>query len=233
MSSMPALREHLNCLFEKDGWYFNLIYIITFGGFLGLATFLPSFYVTQFHMTKIQAANLVAIATLTGSVTRVLGGWFADKVGGITTLSVVFLIAIAGLFGLTASPSLAVTTGAVHALFRRTRRGQRSNLPAGAAALADHHRRRRRHDRRDRRARRLILPNVLGQSKQHTGSYRMGFIVYAGLAIAVLIMMRLVSRTWTRTWVGAGGRAVAPGITPVYAVEPTCLQIEEPSGELV
>src|ERR1700710_2189873 len=28
-----TLREHLRCLWEADGWYFNLVYIITFGGF--------------------------------------------------------------------------------------------------------------------------------------------------------------------------------------------------------
>ena len=50
------------------------------------------------------------LATLTGSLTRVLGGWFADRVGGITTLSVVFLIAIAGLFGLMTAPPLIATT---------------------------------------------------------------------------------------------------------------------------
>src|SRR5215469_12687746 len=33
-----SLRQHLSCLFERDGWAFNLIYVITFGGFLGLAT---------------------------------------------------------------------------------------------------------------------------------------------------------------------------------------------------
>ena len=51
-----TLRQHLSCLLEKDGWYFNFIYIITFGGFLGLATFLPSFYYSQFHVTKIRPA---------------------------------------------------------------------------------------------------------------------------------------------------------------------------------
>jgi MFS transporter, NNP family, nitrate/nitrite transporter len=55
-----------------------------------------------------------------------------------------------------------------------------------------------------------ILPNLLGQSKQHTGSYRMGFIVYAALAIIILIMLRIVSKGWTNTWVGRGGRALAP-----------------------
>src|SRR6202022_1951241 len=105
-----SLRQHLKCLWELDGWVFNMIYIITFGGFLGLATFLPSFYYSQFHVTKVQAGSLTVLATLTGSVTRVVGGWFADRLGGITTLSVVFLIAIAGLFGLMTTPPLIATT---------------------------------------------------------------------------------------------------------------------------
>jgi NNP family nitrate/nitrite transporter-like MFS transporter len=62
-----------------------------------------------------------------------------------------------------------------------------------------------------------ILPNLLGQSQQHTGSYRMGFIVYAALAFTILIMLRYVSKAWTRTWVGAGGRALTD-THPVVAV---------------
>jgi NNP family nitrate/nitrite transporter-like MFS transporter len=54
-----------------------------------------------------------------------------------------------------------------------------------------------------------ILPNVLGQSKQLTGSYRLGFIAYAALAVLVLLVMRLVARSWTKTWVGPGGRVLA------------------------
>ena len=54
-----------------------------------------------------------------------------------------------------------------------------------------------------------ILPNLLGQSKQHTGSYGGGFLLYAALAVGVLIVMRVVSRSWTRTWVDAGGRATS------------------------
>src|SRR3978361_412919 len=93
-----SLREHLNCLVEADGWYFNLVYVITFGGFIGLATFLPSLFVSQFHITKTEAGTYTMMATLLGSLTRVAGGWFSDRVGGVTTLSVVFLVAIAGLF---------------------------------------------------------------------------------------------------------------------------------------
>jgi NNP family nitrate/nitrite transporter-like MFS transporter len=203
-----SLRQHLSCLFEKDGWAFNFIYIITFGGFLGLATFLPSFYVKQFHVTKIQAGSLTVLATLTGSCTRVLGGWFADRIGGITTLSVVFLIAIAGLFGLMTAPSLLMTTLLFMLCFAALGAGNGATFQlvplrwpittavAGGmigeiGALGGG-----------------ILPNLLGQSKQHTGSYSLGFTIYAGLAFAILIMMYFVSRGWTRTWVGAGGRAL-------------------------
>ncbi len=203
-----TLREHLSCLFEKDGWAFNLIYIITFGGFIGLATFLPSFFYSQFHVTKVQAGSLTVLATLTGSLTRVLGGWFADRIGGITTLSVVFLVAIAGLFGLMSSPPLLATTLLFMLCFAALGAGNGATFQlvplrwpittavAGGmigeiGALGG-----------------FILPNLLGQSKQHSGSYKAGFIVYAALAFVILIMMRLVAKSWTRTWVGAGGKAL-------------------------
>ena len=47
-----------------------------------------------------------------------------------------------------------------------------------------------------------ILPNVLGLSRQHTGSFAAGFAAYAVFALIVLVVLRFVSRKWTRTWVG-------------------------------
>jgi NNP family nitrate/nitrite transporter-like MFS transporter len=55
-----------------------------------------------------------------------------------------------------------------------------------------------------------ILPNVLGQSRQHTGSFATGFAAYAFFALIVLVVLRIVSRKRTKTWVGAGGRALVP-----------------------
>ncbi|HEX4032738.1 MAG TPA: MFS transporter [Terracidiphilus sp.] len=205
-----SLRQHLKCLVEKDGWYFNLIYVITFGGFIGLATFLPSFYYAQFHVTKIVAGELTVLAAMAGSATRVLGGWFADRIGGVTTLSVVFLITIAGLFGLMTSPPLVLTTllfmlcfaalgGGNGAAFQLVPlRWPTTSAVAGSmigevGAMGG-----------------FILPNLLGLSKQYTASYRAGFIVYAALAIVILIMLLKVSKMWTRTWVGRGGRALEP-----------------------
>ncbi|MBX6359250.1 MAG: NarK/NasA family nitrate transporter [Acidobacterium ailaaui] len=205
-----SLKEHLSCLWEKDGWAFNLIYIITFGGFLGLATFLPSFYFKQFHVSKVEAGSLTVLATLTGSMTRVVGGWLADRLGGITTLTYVFVIAIAGLLGLTASPSLTVTTLLFMLCFAALGAGNGATFqlvplrwPVTTAvaggmigeigALGG-----------------SILPNLLGQSRQHFGSYAPGFLLYIGIAFLVFAMMRIVARQWTRSWVGAGGRALHP-----------------------
>jgi NNP family nitrate/nitrite transporter-like MFS transporter len=208
-----SLSQHLSCLFERDGWYFNLIYIITFGGFIGLATFLPSFYYAQFHVTKIMAGELTVLATLTGSVTRVLGGWFGDRVGGITTLSVVFLITIAGLFGLMTTPPLLATTLLFMLCFAALGAGNGATFQlvplrwplttavAGGmigeiGALGG-----------------SILPNLLGLSKQYTRSYRAGFIIYAALATVVLIVLRNVSKRWGKTWVGEGGRPSTPSVS--------------------
>jgi MFS transporter, NNP family, nitrate/nitrite transporter len=202
-----SLSKHLSCLWEKDGWAFNFIYIITFGGFLGLATFLPSFYYKQFHVSKIEAGSLTALATLTGSATRVLGGWLADRFGGITTLTAVFLTATAGLLSLMASPAIVFTTLLFMFCFAALGAGNGATFQlvplrwAGSTAVAGS----------------MIgeigalggsiLPNLLGQSKQHAGSYSPGFAAYIGFALLVLIMMRLFARQWTRTWVGPGGRA--------------------------
>jgi MFS transporter, NNP family, nitrate/nitrite transporter len=205
-----SLRQHLSCLFEKDGWAFNLIYVITFGGFLGLATFLPSFFYSQFHVSKVQAGTLTVLASFTGSLTRVVGGWFADRIGGITTLSVVFLIAIAGLMGLLSSPPLMATTLLFMLCFAALGAGNGATFQlvplrwplttavAGGmmgeiGALGG-----------------SILPNLLGQSKQHTGSYAAGFLAYAALSLGVLAMMRVISRQWIGRWVAEGGRAVRP-----------------------
>ena len=213
-----SIREHLKCLVEADGWYLNLIYIVTFGGFIGLSTFLPSFFYSQFHVTKVQAGTLTVFATITGSLTRVLGGWFADRIGGITTLSVVFLVAIGTLFSLANTPSLALTTVLFMFCFAALGAGNGATFqlvplrwPVTTAvaggmigeigALGG-----------------SILPNVLAQSKQHTGTYGLGFVAYAVFATAILVMLRVVARQWTKNWVGPGGRAPSPAGASLHEI---------------
>jgi NNP family nitrate/nitrite transporter-like MFS transporter len=65
-----------------------------------------------------------------------------------------------------------------------------------------------------------FVPNAMGQSKQHTGSYFWGFVAFAVLAGIMLILLRRVQIRWTRTWAEKGGRARTSGTpdqTPDYS----------------
>jgi MFS transporter, NNP family, nitrate/nitrite transporter len=205
-----TLREHVSCLFEKDGWVFSLIYIVTFGGFIGLASFLPTYFYDQFHVTKVQAGQLTMLATIMGSALRIVGGYISDRIGGIRTLSTVLLIVAASLvFCGLAGTSLTVTTllfmlcfaalGAGNgALFQLVPlRWPLTTAVAGSmigeiGALGGG-----------------FIPNAMGQSKQHLDTYLWGFVAFAVLAVVMLVMLRFVQIRWTRTWAEKGGRARA------------------------
>ncbi len=213
-----SVLEHIRCLWQADGWMFNFVYIITFGGFIGLSVFLPTFFYTSFGMTKIQAGIYATLATFMGSATRVLGGFVADRIGGIVTLSVVFVGAIAMFLSLTTTPSLTITVILFMACFACLGAGNGAlfqlvplRWPLSTAvvgsmigeigALGG-----------------SILPNVMGFSKQYTGAYATGFVVYACIAAAVLATLLFVSRYWVGKWIGKGGKALntstdhAPGV---------------------
>jgi MFS transporter, NNP family, nitrate/nitrite transporter len=210
LDSHASFREHVACLFEKDGWAFSLIYGITFGGFIGLATFLPTYYFDQFHVSKVQAGQLTMLAAFMGATVRIFGGWISDRWGGINTLTTVLLTVMVSLLacGL-ADSSLAASTllfmlcfaalGAGNgALFQLVPlRWPLSTAVAGSmigeiGALGGG-----------------LVPNAMGLSKQYTGTYLWGFVVFAALTLIVLLMMRKMQLRWTRTWAEKGGRARA------------------------
>jgi NNP family nitrate/nitrite transporter-like MFS transporter len=58
-----------------------------------------------------------------------------------------------------------------------------------------------------------FLPNAMGQSKQLMGTYLWGFVAFTMLALAMLLMLRVVQSRWTRTWAEQGGRAKAVAAT--------------------
>ncbi len=217
-SEHQSLRQHLACLFQADGWVFNAVYIITFGGFIGLSAFLPTFFYDQFHVSKIEAAQLTMLAAIMGSLVRVLGGFVADRLGGIVALSVVLLAVAALMLALTATPPLVLTTilfmvvfaclGAGNgALFQLVPlRWPLSTAVAGSmigeiGALGG-----------------SILPNATGLSKQATGSFAAGFAFFALLAVGVCAVLYAAQKHWVGRWIGRGGRALTapPGGKPAF-----------------
>mgnify|MGYP000240418800 CR=1 FL=1 len=49
------------------------LYAVTFGGFIGLATFLPTYYYDQFGVSKVQAGQLTMLAAFMGAAIREIG----------------------------------------------------------------------------------------------------------------------------------------------------------------
>ncbi len=203
-----GLREHVACLFERDGWALSLIYGVTFGGFIGLTAFLPTYYHDQFGVSKVQAGQLTMLAAFMAAAVRVAGGWISDRWGGVNTLTVVLVLCSVSLVlaGL-ASSSLTLTTlllivcfaalGAGNgALFQLVPlRWPTSTAVAGSmigeiGALVGG-----------------AVPIAMGLSRQYLGSYLWGFILIAGLALLMLGVMRKMQIRWTRTWAEKGGRA--------------------------
>ena len=222
-SAHQTFRDHIACLFEKDGWAFSMIYAITFGGFIGLASFLPTYFHDQFGVSKVEAGQLTMLAAVMGSAVRVVGGYLSDRVGGINTLSGVLLMIAATLVlcGL-AGASLPLTTllfmlcfaalGAGNgALFQLVPlRWPLATAVAGSmigeiGALGGG-----------------FIPLAMGFSKEYTGTYLWGFVAFAVCALLLLVMLRKMQVRWTRTWAEKGGRArvEAPEATTASPTKP-------------
>jgi NNP family nitrate/nitrite transporter-like MFS transporter len=207
-----SFREHIACLFEKDGWAFSGIYAITFGGFIGLISFLPSYYYEQFHVSKVQAGQLTMLAAFMGAAVRVLGGWISDRWGGVNTLTAVIMVAAICLVATGMSgDSLVLTTLLLMVCFAALGAGNgavfqlvplRWPLATAVAgsmigelgALAGG-----------------LVPNAMGFSKTHAGTFMWGFVGMAVAAVLSLVMMRVMQIRWTRTWAEKGGRARTTG----------------------
>ncbi|WP_137895550.1 MFS transporter [Ramlibacter sp. 2FC] len=215
VDSHASLREHAACLFEKDGWAFSLIYAVTFGGFIGLTTFLPSYYYDQFGVSKVQAGQLAMLAAFMGAAVRVFGGWISDHWGGVNTLTAVLVtVAITLVLSGLASGSLVATTLLLMLCFAALGAGNGAlfqlvplrwplttavagSMIGEAGALGGG-----------------LVPNAMGLSKQYTGTYLWGFVGFAVCAVIVLGMLRVMQIRWTRTWAEKGGRARPVAHTP-------------------
>lgn len=69
-----------------DTWRLCLLYSLTFGGFVGMTSFLSVFFHDQYHLSKIAGGDLTTIVVLSGSFLRPVGGMLSDCFGGFRML---------------------------------------------------------------------------------------------------------------------------------------------------
>lgn len=198
-----SLRSYLGVLRARELWWFCLFYSVTFGGYVGLSSFMPLLLRDQYRLSAVNAGYLTALAALAGSMLRPVGGWVADRLGGVRLLSLLLagigamylaasrLPAVAPMFAVlvTAMVCLGLGNGAVFQLvpqcFRR-QIGIATGMVGAVGGLGG-----------------FMLPTMLGQFKQHSGSFSMGFVVLGGIALLALALLRVLmtsSEEWRSSW---------------------------------
>jgi MFS transporter, NNP family, nitrate/nitrite transporter len=196
-----SFNEYLHVLKDKDAWWFMFFYSVTFGGFSGLASSLTFYFNGQYGLSAVTAGYFTAACVFAGSLVRPFGGYLADRIGGIRTLSIMYVLAASFLFiasfGLPSALMAAIVfvlamlalgtgNGAMFQLVpQRFRKeiGVMTGLVGMAGGIGG-----------------FYLASSLGYAKQLTGSYQAGLMIFAGLAVLALIGLSSVKNRWRTTW---------------------------------
>ena len=196
-----SLADYLKVLQDKDAWWFMFFYSVTFGGFVGLAASLTIYFNSQYGLSPVMAGYFTAACVFAGSLVRPLGGMLADRIGGIRTLSAMYVLAGISLaivsLGLpqawmslvvfiSAMLALGTGNGAVFQLVpQRFHKeiGVMTGLVGMAGGIGG-----------------FYLASSLGYAKQLTGNYQYGFLIFAGLTVLASLGLLSVKTRWRTTW---------------------------------
>ena len=196
-----SLADYGRILKSGDAWLLMFFYSISFGGFVGLSSFLPIYFHDKFGLTPVNAGYFTAACVFAGSFARPFGGALADRIGGTRSLSFVYLL-VAGILFTIARGALSVQTtlilfiigmsalgmgnGAVFQLVPQRFRedvGLMTGLVGMTGGIGG-----------------FYLASSLGFSKQMTGSYQLGLTIFASLALLALVGLSVVKGRWRTTW---------------------------------
>jgi NNP family nitrate/nitrite transporter-like MFS transporter len=194
-------RDYARVLGGVDAWWFMFFYAVTFGGFSGLASSLTIYFNDQFGLSAVTAGYFTAACVFAGSLVRPLGGAVADRIGGVRSLSVMYAVAatalliialnlpqawMALLVFIVAMLALGMGNGAVFQLVPQ-RFSREIGIMTGLVGMTGG-------------VGGFYLATSLGTSKQLTGGYSAGFLLFAGLALVALTGLTAVKRRWRTTW---------------------------------
>ncbi len=200
-SPVPAktkkISEYFLVMKEPDALWFCFFYGVTFGGFVGLASFLGIFFHDQYGLTKVMAGTLAATCAIAGGLLRPVGGYLADRFGGVRVLGVLFgaisiLMAAVGFIpplGVVMSllffgvMGLGMGNGVVFQLVPlrfQKEIGVVTGLVGAFGGLGG-----------------FFLPVLLGFFEDLTGSYGTGFWIFSLICFFGLVSLSIVQKEWS------------------------------------
>jgi NNP family nitrate/nitrite transporter-like MFS transporter len=193
-------RRYRAVLAERDTWVFMLVYSMTFGGFVGMSSYVPTLLINQYHVSKVDAGLLMALFGFTGALIRPVGGYIADKVTGVRAL----LVLLAGISLLDFSfaalmPGFAGGVALIFCMFVcfglgngstfqlvpqrwKDKTGIMTGIIGAAGGIGG-----------------AYLPVIMGIAKDATGSYQASFATFGGLAATALLAVVVLRSQWL-TW---------------------------------
>lgn len=199
------LRDYLKAFGYHDVWWLNTFYFVTFGGFVGMASYLGILLKDQYHLTPITAMNFVAVCVILGSLFRPIGGYIADRVGGVNLLSLLYTLLGITFLVLSTLPEFPVAivmiffimsffgmgNGAVFQIVPQrfgAEIGMITGIVGAAGGLGG-----------------FYLPTMLGYLKLTTGTYATGFMTLGITALSALFLLLFVYHIhWKKSFLANG-----------------------------
>ena len=192
--------DYAEVLREKDTGWFCMMYCITFGTFVGLASFLTVFFHDQYGLTKVAAGDFTTFAVLSGSFLRPVGGMISDRIGGYKLLLALMAgisvclgaigfvppVNTALLLLVLAMGMLGMGNGAVFQMLPQrfpTRVGILTGIVGAAGGVGG-----------------FLLPSMLGAIKDRTGQYGVGFGICAFTIVAGALVLLHLGHGWLASW---------------------------------
>lgn len=181
-------------------WVLVILYFTTFGGFIALTAWLPTYWTSFFAVSAVSAGSLTALFSILTSVIRVAGGSVSDRIGGENTaiLSLATLLVGAALMTISHGYGLSVVGEILMALgmgvnnaavFKLVPQevpeavGGAAGWVGGLGAFGG-----------------FAIPPVMGAFVRAQGDagYATGFVTFIGLAILSLALGYVLKRTHAR-----------------------------------
>ena len=215
------LSDYGKLLKDKDTWWFNLFYAVSFGGFVGFAGYMKVYLMNTYQVdmsafgveyldesnVKVVAGYFGALCIFAGAVLRPVGGNIADRLGGVKSLYI-FFGTVASLAVINATmtlpfwvaivvlflimANLGMANGAVFQLVPQ-RFGKDIGIMTGIVGAAGG-------------IGGTMLIKTLGWSKGAFDGYMAGFLIFAAVVLVAIAGISLVKTRWRTTWgVNSGG----------------------------
>lgn len=178
-------------------WLLVLLYFTTFGGFLALTAWFPTYWRSFFATSAITAGGLTAVYSILSSGIRVPGGSIADRIGGANTALLALVVLLVGSIAMVVSRSFGLSVaGAIlmamgmgvnnAAVFKLVPRevphaiGGAAGWVGGLGAFGG-----------------FAIPPVMGSfvGAQDDVGYATGFVVFTALAVMSLCLAWVLRRT--------------------------------------